>query len=91
MSETDFYLKTVKVFGRDIREAERLFRAKQRTDWRTEGDFLQCSPACASLLRKKDMELGISYNIREFRDGRPVIRELRIDPVHASEFDAGLL
>ena len=45
----------------------------------------------AALLRKKDMELGISYNIREFRDGKPVIRELRIDPVHASEFDEGTL
>ena len=47
--------------------------------------------ACAALLRKKDMELGISYNIREFRDGKPVIRELRIDPVHAAEFDEGTL
>ena len=91
MSEKDFYLKTVKVFGRDVREAERLFRARQRTDWRTERDYLQCSPACAALLRKKDMELGISYNIREFRDGEPVIRELRIDPVHASEFGEELL
>ena len=91
MSEKDFYLKTVKVFGRDVREAERLFRARQRTDWRAERDYLQCAPACASLLRKKDMELGISWNIREFRDGRPVIRELRIDPVHASEFDEEML
>lgn len=91
MSEKDFYLKTVKVFGRDVREAERLFRARQRTDWRSERDYLQCSPACAALLRKKDMELGISYNIREFRDGEPVIRELRIDPVHASEFGEELL
>ncbi len=91
MSEKDFYLKTVKVFGRDVRDAERLFRARQRTDWRAERDYLQCAPACASLLRKKDMELGISWNIREFRDGRPVIRELRIDPVHASEFDEEML
>ena len=91
MSEKDFYLKTVKVFGRDVREAERLFRARQRTDWQAERDYLQCSPACAALLRKKDMELGISYNIREFRDGKPVIRELRIDPVYAAEFDEGTL
>lgn len=91
MSEKDFYLKTVKVFGRDVKEAERLFRAKHRNDWQVSGDFLQCAPACASLLKKKDMELGISYNIREFRDGQPVIRELRIDPIHASEYDEALL
>ncbi len=87
MSEKDFYLKTVKVFGRDIAEAERLFRAKHRSDYRAEKDFLQCSPGCASLLKKKNMELGISYNIREYRDGKPVVRELRIDPVRASEFN----
>ena len=91
MSERDFYLKTVKVFGRDVGEAERLFRAKHRSDWRSEGDYLQCAPACATLLKKKDMELGISYNIREFRDGEAVIRELRIDPVHASDYDEALL
>ena len=87
MSEQDYYLKTVKVYGRDIREAERLFRAKHRDDWRVEGDFLQCSPACAAQLKKKDMELGISYNIREFREGQPVIRELRIEPIAAAEFE----
>ncbi len=91
MSDKDFYLKTIKVFGRDVGEAERLFRAKHRNDWQTSGDFLQCAPACAALLKKKDMELGISYNIREFREGKPVIRELRIDPIHASEFDEALL
>ena len=87
MSELDYYLKTIKVYGRDIREAERLFRAKHRADWRVEGDFLQCSPACAALLKKKDMELGISYNVREVRDGQPVIRELRIEPITAAEFE----
>ncbi|MCR5138265.1 MAG: radical SAM protein [Oscillospiraceae bacterium] len=91
MSEKDFYLKTIKVFGRDMKEAERLFRARQRTDFSTGRDFLRCSPACAMLLKKKDMELGISYNIREFRDGESVIRELRIDPIRASEFDEAML
>ena len=29
--------------------------------------------------------------VTAFRDGEPVIRELRIDPVHASEFGEELL
>ncbi len=90
-SKKDFYLKTVKAFGKDAREAERLLRAKGRNDYRMERDFLQCSPEAARLLKKKDMELGISYNIREYRDGEEVLRELRIDPIHASEIDPDAL
>ena len=88
MSEKDFYLKTVKVFGKDISRAERIFRAHQRTDYQLDREqgFLQFSPECAILLKKTDMQLGISYNIREFREGESVIRELRLDLEEAAEF-----
>ena len=88
MSEKDFYLKTVKAFGKDISRAERIFRAHQRTDYRVDRDqgFIQFSPDCARLLKKTDMQLGISYNIREIRDGESVIRELRLDLEEAVEF-----
>ena len=88
MSEKDFYLKTVKAFGKDISRAERIFRAHQRTDYRVDRDqgFIQFSPDCARLLKKTDMQLGISYNIREIRDGESVIRELRLDLEEAAEF-----
>ena len=88
MSEKDFYLKTVKAFGKDISRAERIFRAHQRTDYRVDRDqgFIQFSPDCARLLKKTDMQLGISYNIREFREGESVIRELRLDLEEAAEF-----
>ena len=36
-------------------------------------------------------ELGISYNIRKFRDGQPVIRELRIEPISTAEFGEAAL
>ena len=91
MSEKDFYLKTVKAFGKDASAAERLFRAKQRTDWCRERDCVRFSPACAMLLKKKDMELGVSSCIREFREGESVIRELRIDPVSAADFDEAMI
>jgi len=88
MSEKDFYLKTVKVFGKDISRAERIFRAHQRTDYQLDRErgFVQFSPECAQLLKKTDMQLGISYNIREFREGESVIRELRLDLEEAAEF-----
>ena len=88
MSEKDFYLKTVKVFGKDISRAERIFRAHQRTDYRIDRErgFVQFSPECAMLLKKTELQLGISYNIREFREGESVIRELRLDLEEAAEF-----
>ena len=88
MSEKDFYLKTVKAFGKDISRAERIFRAHQRTDYHVDRErgFIQFSPDCALLLKKTDLQLGISYNIREFRDGESVIRELRLDLEEAADF-----
>ena len=88
MSQKDFYLKTVKAFGKDVSRAERIFRAHQRSDYevRRNQGFIQFSPECARLLKKTDMELGISYNIREFRDGESVIRELRLDLERAADF-----
>ena len=88
MSGKDFYLKTVKVFGKDISRAERIFRAHQRTDYRVDREqgFVQFSPECAMLLKKTDLQLGISYNIREFRERESVIRELRLDLEEAAEF-----
>lgn len=90
MSQRDFYLKTVKAFGKDISRAERIFRAHQRQDYAVnrERGFIQFSPACATLLKKSDMQLGISYNIREFRNGESVIRELRLDLEEAADFRA---
>ena len=86
VSEID--LKTVKVFGKDISRAERIFRAHQRTDYQLDRErgFVQFSPECAQLLKKTDMQLGISYNLREFREGESVIRELRLDLEEAAEF-----
>ena len=88
MSPRDFYLKTVKAFGKDISRAERIFRAHQRSDYSIDREkgFIQFSPDCAKLLKKTDMELGISYNIREYRDGENVIRELRLDLEQAADF-----
>lgn len=93
MSQRDFYLKTVKVFGKDISRAERIFRAHQRRDYSVnrEQSFIQFSPECAALLKKSGMQLGISYNIREFRGGESVIRELRLDLEEAANFSAAEL
>jgi hypothetical protein len=51
---------------------------------------LQFHPSLVKLLEDTDMELGISYNVKEWRDGQECIRELRIDYTTASRFDGVL-
>ena len=89
MSEKDFYLKTIKVFGKDVPRAERILREHHRSEFRVdrENGFIQMSPACASLLKGTGMEMAVSYNVCEMRGGETCIRELRLDAVKAAEFD----
>ena len=93
MSDKDFYLKTIKVFGRDMARAERILREHGEAAYMVnrEKGFMQMAPRCAALLRKTDMELAISYNVREMREGEMYLRELRLDYSRASDFDAAAL
>jgi pyruvate formate-lyase activating enzyme-like uncharacterized protein len=91
-SQRDFYLKTIKAFGRDADRAEEIFRSQGCVDFYRSGnrDVLQFHPSLVKLLEDTDMELGISYNVKEWRDGQECIRELRIDYTTASRFDGVL-
>lgn len=93
MSQKDFYLKTVKAFGRDAARAERILREKRRTEYTVDRkrDFIQMAPECAALLKGEEMELAVSYNVREMRGGELCLRELRLDYVKASAFDPAQL
>ena len=93
MSDKDFYIKTIKVFGADMARAERILREKHRKDYDPdrESGFMRMSPDCAALLRNTGMEMAISYNVREMREDGFCLRELRLDYLRASEFDASAL
>lgn len=93
MSQKDFYLKTIKAFGKDAVRAERMLRERRRSDYSVdrENGFIQMSPDCAQLLKGTGMELAISYNVREMRNGGMFLRELRLDYVKAEKFDASSL
>ena len=93
MSQKDFYLKTIKAFGKEAVRAERMLRERGRADYSAdrESGFIRMSPACAQLLRGTGMEFAISYNVREMRSGSMFLRELRLDYVKSNEFDASEL
>ena len=90
MSEKDFYLKTVKAFGDDAICARKIFDEHRATQYIAdeENGYIRFSPDCARLLRETDMELAVSYNVREMRGREEVIRELRLDYAKASDFDS---
>ncbi len=80
-SEKDFYLKAAKVFGNNAKLVKNELRSAGVKDYEFNNDyhFLQFHPKHIPLLSNKDMEIGISYYVQEFRGGAPVMRELKCD------------
>ena len=93
MSQKDFYLKTVKIFGNDMAYAEQMMKKHNRKEFRMDrkNGFMQLSPACALLLKGTGMEMAVSYNVCEMREGEICVRELRLDIANADDFDASAL
>jgi pyruvate formate-lyase activating enzyme-like uncharacterized protein len=83
MSERDFFLKSAKVFGRDIEPVRRILqRAGMRQFYHdTTEDLLAFVPESIPLLRRSlpNLEVGLSYQIVEPSDDGNILRELRID------------
>lgn len=75
-----YYLKTVKAFGEDARRAAELFqkRGVTRALYNREAGFIQFHPEEARHLKSRAIELALSVNVREQRDGEFVTRELKL-------------
>lgn len=79
-SDTDYYLKTVKAYGEDAVTVKKLFdkRGVQNYLYRADSQFIQFHPGNAKLLRGRAVELAVSVNILEERDGETITRELKL-------------
>ncbi len=80
-SPTDYFLKSAKVFGEDIPPVERFF---QKTGYKhhqinEEYNYLEFHVSQIRSLKKFDIEIGISSNVFETRQGERYIRELKLD------------
>ncbi len=80
-SEKDYFLKSAKIFGDDIAVVKEAFRKKgfSRYELYPERNYLEFPVKSIHLLKNADVEIGISTNILEDRNGEKVTRELRID------------
>jgi uncharacterized protein len=82
-SKKDYFLKSAKVFGEDVPDVQRLFEKNKVADWQLDAgrQTLEFHVSRIKLLNKLDrpVEVGISTNILEERDGETVLRELKVD------------
>lgn len=88
-SHKDFFIKTVKVFGKDIAPAMQVFKKSNYKDYILNDTyhFLEFHPRLVKTLAKLNPDIGISYSVWERRHGEAVLRELKVDYATAKDFD----
>jgi pyruvate formate-lyase activating enzyme-like uncharacterized protein len=80
-SQKDYFLKSAKVFGDDIEPVRLALEKAGYKDYRIDKEYnlLEFHVSKVNLLKKLEIEVGISTAIIETRDGDIVLRELKID------------
>ena len=88
-SPRDYFLKSAKVFGKDIQRVlpifeQMVYRAYERNRDRY---YLEFHPSKIGALKELEIEIGISTTLMEKRSEGPVLRELKIDLTTPQTFD----
>ncbi len=80
-SRRDYFLKTAKVFGDDIEPVKKFFDKKGDRTFtiNKEHNYLEFHVSKIRELARLDLEIGISLNIFENRNGELYVRELKLD------------
>lgn len=93
LSPKDYFIKTAKVFGKDIQPVVKVLRKQHLTDYERNEDYqyLEFPVGAISLLKDMPIEIGISTNIMENRHGEIYRRELKIERVFPQEFQMDMV
>jgi len=88
-SERDFFIKTAKVFGDEVRPARKAFRRSGYGGWVENRDrhYLEFHPDRIRDLTGLDLEVGLCSHVSEDRPGGPVLRELKVALTRPELFD----
>jgi uncharacterized protein len=80
-SQKDYFLKSAKVFGEEMAPVKAAFDNKGVTNFHIDEDrnFIEFHVDKVKLLKKLDIEIGISTNVLEKRDSEIYLRELKVD------------
>jgi hypothetical protein len=81
LSQKDYFLKSAKVFGEDIAAVEQFFKKAGYKDYEVneEYNYLEFHISQIRALKKFDIEIGLSSNVFETREGERYVRELKVD------------
>ncbi|HVJ49031.1 radical SAM protein [Desulfitobacterium sp.] len=80
-SAKDYFFKSAKVFGEDIPQVLSVFKKNRYTGYQInqDYDYLEFHVDQIKSLAKLDLEIGISYQVREKREDGSYLRELKLD------------
>jgi len=80
-SPADYFLKSAKVFGEDVAPVQRFFEKNGFDNFEVneEYNYLEFHVSQIRSLKKFDIEIGLSSNVFETREGERYIRELKVD------------
>ena len=89
LSPRDYFYKTAKVFGEDIPAAVKALTAQTGVSYQmnTEYQYLEFHVRDIEQLKDLNLEIGVSSQIMEERNGAWFLRELCIEPIFARQFD----
>lgn len=87
-SQKDYFLKSAKVFGKDIQRVLPIFERDGYRDFQRNREhyFLEFHPSQIEKLRDQDIEIGITTQVIEPRDDGDYLRELQVDWTTARTF-----
>lgn len=89
LSDTDYYLKTIKIFGEDSLKVKKILENNRINDYvyNEEYKFIQFNPKYVEMLNKEKIELAVSYNIMETREDGIYSRELKVEYTTTDKFE----
>lgn len=87
-SQKDYFLKTAKVFGRNVLQAKEILHINGVGEYNEniEFDFLEFHPKYIKLFKNSDAQIGLSCYVMEFKNGEVFLRELKIENLDPNSF-----
>lgn len=87
-SPRDYFLKSAKVFGDEIKPVEKRLKKAGYQDYliNQDYDFLEFHVTKIPLIKNLDVEVGLSTQVLEMREDGPYLRELKVDVISPKDF-----